>query len=99
MGCFKRIACRGGRRRAVRGGATRFCMADTAQSHITGGHDGETRRDFLMLSAGALRGIGAAIAHWPFLDRPNPARHTPPPSTPEVVLAPIHLRQQPTLAR
>jgi len=34
-------------------------MADVAQSQVTAGHDGGTRRDFLVLTAGALGGSGA----------------------------------------
>ena len=37
-------------------------MADLAHSQVTAGHDGGTRRDFLILTAGALAGIGAACA-------------------------------------
>ena len=36
-------------------------MADTAHSHIDEAHYGGTRRDFLILTAGALGAIGTAI--------------------------------------
>ena len=73
-------------------------MTDTAQSHLTQGHDGETRRDFLILSAGALGGIGAAIAIWPFIDNLNPARDTLALSSTEVDLAPVQVGQRLTIA-
>ena len=55
-------------------------MADTAHSHINEVHGdeayGRTRRDFLILTAGALGAVGAAITVWPFIDTLNPARDT-----------------------
>src|ERR1700676_3047503 len=108
-GFFKRIACRRGRRRAVRGGLG-FWMADLAQSQTTGGqsqgqsqdhtmgHDGGSRRDFLLLSAGAIGAVGAAIAVWPFIDTLNPARDTLALSTTEVDLAPVQVGQRLTVA-
>ncbi len=33
----------------------------------------ETRRDFLLLTTGALGAVGAALAGWPFIDQMNPA--------------------------
>src|SRR5712691_9921482 len=73
-------------------------MADLAQSHLTEGHGGETRRDFLMLSAGALGGIATAVAIWPFIDSLNPARDTLALSTTEVDLAPVQVGQRLTVA-
>src|SRR2546421_10700615 len=83
-------------------------MADTAPSHIVGphgadphganGHGDGTRRDFLLLTAGALGGIGAAISIWPFIDSLNPARDTLALSTTEVDLAPIQVGQRLTVA-
>jgi ubiquinol-cytochrome c reductase iron-sulfur subunit len=35
--------------------------------------DGETRRDFLFLAAGAVGGVGAACFAWPLIDQMNPA--------------------------
>jgi ubiquinol-cytochrome c reductase iron-sulfur subunit len=101
FGFFKRIACRGGRRRAVSDGL-RFWMADLAQSQITGGHpagaDGGSRRDFLLLSAGAIGAVGAAVAVWPFVDSLNPARDTLALSTTEVDLTPVQVGQRLTVA-
>src|SRR2546429_2471522 len=73
-------------------------MADVAQSQATAGHDGGKRRDFLILTAGALGGIGAACAIWPFIDSLNPARDTLALSTAEVDLAPVQVGQRLTVA-
>jgi ubiquinol-cytochrome c reductase iron-sulfur subunit len=73
-------------------------MTDLAQSPVDGDHGGGTRRDFLLLSAGALGGIGAAIAVWPFIDSLNPARDTLALSTTEVDLAPVQVGQRLTVA-
>src|SRR5207244_9159023 len=73
-------------------------MADLAQSQVPADHDGGTRRDFLILTAGALGGIGAACAIWPFIDSMNPARDTLALSTTEVDLAPIQVGQRLTVA-
>jgi hypothetical protein len=73
-------------------------MADLAHSLVTAGHDGGTRRDFLILTAGALGGIGAACAIWPFIDSLNPAKDTLALSTTEVDLAPVQAGQRLTIA-
>src|SRR5205823_12070511 len=73
-------------------------MADLAHSQVTAGHDGGTRRDYLILTAGALAGIGAACAVWPFIDSLNPARDTLALSTTEVDLAPVQVGQRLTVA-
>jgi len=73
-------------------------MADLAHSQVTAGHDGGTRRDFLILTAGALGGIGAACAIWPFIDSLNPAKDTLALSTTEVDLAPVQAGQRLTVA-
>src|SRR5579863_6159004 len=97
FGSFKRIACRR-RLPEVGSGLTGFCMADLAQSQMTEGHGGGTRRDFLMLSDGALGAIGTAVAIWPFIDSLNPARDTLALSTTEVDLAPVQVGQRLTIA-
>lgn len=53
-------------------------MADTAQPKPMDAHtrDSATRRDFLQIAAGALTGIGAAIAAWPLIDSMNAAKDT-----------------------
>src|SRR6267378_2089414 len=73
-------------------------MVDLAQSQVPPGHYGGTRRDFLILTAGALGGIGAACAIWPFVDSLNPARDTLALSTTEVDLAPVQVGQRLTVA-
>jgi ubiquinol-cytochrome c reductase iron-sulfur subunit len=73
-------------------------MTDLAQSQVPPGHDGSTRRDFLILTAGAMAGIGAAVAIWPFVDSLNPARDTLALSTTEVDLSPVKVGQRLTVA-
>jgi ubiquinol-cytochrome c reductase iron-sulfur subunit len=49
-------------------------MADSAQSHSLGaGHDAGSRRDFLVIAANALVGVGAACVAWPLIKSMNPA--------------------------
>ena len=64
-------------------------MADLAHQNVTGAHPGETRRDFLILTATAIGGVGVAAAIWPFIGSLNPARDTLALSTTEVDLAPV----------
>jgi ubiquinol-cytochrome c reductase iron-sulfur subunit len=73
-------------------------MADMAQSHVSPGHSGETRRDFLILTATAVGAVGAAISIWPFVDSLNPARDTLALSTTEVDLAPVQVGQRLTVS-
>ncbi|MFN3827101.1 MAG: ubiquinol-cytochrome c reductase iron-sulfur subunit [Micavibrio sp.] len=51
--------------------------------------EGQTRRDFLMLTAGAFGAVGAGCFAWPFIDSLNPAADTLAMSTTEVDLGPI----------
>lgn len=55
--------------------------------------DGETRRDFLYLTAGAMGAVGAGIFAWPFIDSLNPAADTLALATVEVDLTPIEKGQ------
>jgi len=48
-----------------------------------------TRRDFLVLSATAMAGVGAAVCAWPFIDSMNPAKDVLALSSVEVDLTPI----------
>lgn len=48
-----------------------------------------TRRDFLLLTAGAVGTVGAAYFSWPFIDSMNPAADVLAQSTVDVDLAPI----------
>ncbi len=50
-------------------------MAESAHSQTAGAHAEEgTRRDFLVIAANALMGVGAACAAWPLIKSMNPAR-------------------------
>ena len=62
-------------------------MAETDGTTAHGGHDGETRRDFLQLAVG-----GAAVA-WPFIDQMNPAADTLALASIEVDLSKIEVGQ------
>jgi ubiquinol-cytochrome c reductase iron-sulfur subunit len=57
------------------------------------GEGGETRRDFLFLTAGAMGALGAGIFAWPFIDSLNPAADTLALATIEVDLAPVQVGQ------
>ena len=72
-------------------------MADLAQQHRVEAHPGDTRRDFLLLTAGALGGVGLVATIWPFVDTLNPARDTLAESTTEVDLAPVQVGQRLTV--
>ena len=47
-------------------------MADMAEQNVSQAHSGDTRRDFLYLTAGAIGGVGIAATIWPFIDTPEP---------------------------
>ncbi len=68
-------------------------MADTA--HPAG--DGETRRDFLYLLAGATAGVGTLAAVWPLVDSMNPSADVLALSVAEVDLSPIEPGQRVTV--
>ena len=74
-------------------------MADSATGASHGGSagDGETRRDFLYLAAGAMGAVGTAIALWPFVDSMNPSAEVRALSTIEVDLSPITVGQRVTV--
>ena len=48
----------------------------SAHTHPDEGPDGETRRDFMALLAGAFGALGAAIAAFPLVNSLNPAKDT-----------------------
>lgn len=73
-------------------------MSDVAQSQVSHGHDGETRRDFLTLTASAVGVVGAACAIWPFISSLNPAKDTLALSTTDVDLSPIQVGQRLTVS-
>ena len=66
-------------------------MADTANPGSGSGHseDGETRRDFLYLTAAAMGVVGTAAVAWPIIDSMNPAADVRALATTEVDLSPI----------
>ncbi len=71
-------------------------MADSANpgadsEHSGDGHsgDGETRRDFLYLTAAAMGVVGTAAVAWPIIDSMNPAADVRALASTEVDLSPI----------
>jgi ubiquinol-cytochrome c reductase iron-sulfur subunit len=73
-------------------------MSDLAHQNMTGTHPGETRRDFLILTATAIGGVGAAAAIWPFIGSLSPARDTLALATTEVDIGPVQVGQRLTVA-
>jgi ubiquinol-cytochrome c reductase iron-sulfur subunit len=73
-------------------------MSDVAQSQVSHGHDGETRRDFLILTAASLGVVGVAASIWPFIESLNPAKDTLALSTTDVDLSPVQVGQRLTVA-
>lgn len=70
-------------------------MAETtAPGHET--HEGEdaTRRDFILIAAGAVGAVGVGAVVWPFIDQMNPAADTRAMSTTEVDLSAVVEGQQ-----
>jgi ubiquinol-cytochrome c reductase iron-sulfur subunit len=49
-------------------------MSDVAQSQVSHGHDGETRRDFLTLTASALGVVGARLRDLAVYRQPQPGQ-------------------------
>jgi ubiquinol-cytochrome c reductase iron-sulfur subunit len=70
-------------------------MTDITQGgHGPGGHD-KDRRDFLVLAASALAGVGAIVTAWPFIDTLNPAADTIAAGAPvDIDLSPVKPGQQ-----
>jgi ubiquinol-cytochrome c reductase iron-sulfur subunit len=60
-----------------------------APHDVDSAEDGATRRDFIMLSATAMAGLGGAISLWPFVHSMNPAADTLALASTEVDLSPI----------
>lgn len=56
-------------------------------------HEGETRRDFLYLTASAMGLVGVGSLAWPFIHQMNPAADTRAMATTEVNLAPVEKGQ------
>ena len=73
-------------------------MSSNSTSHSPENQDKDaTRRDFLMLSAGAFGAVGAGVMAWPFIDSMNPAADTLALASVEVDLAPIEPGQAITI--
>lgn len=71
-------------------------MANTTKN--TSSKDtGETRRDFIVLSASAMAAVGAGSVAWPFIDAMNPAADVLALSSTEVDLSPIAVGQSITV--
>jgi ubiquinol-cytochrome c reductase iron-sulfur subunit len=64
-------------------------MSDIPASHPLPSSTGATRRDFMLLTASALAGVGACSVAWPFIHSMNPAADVLALSSIEVDLAPI----------
>ncbi len=73
-------------------------MTDLADDNISHAHAATSRRDFLMLTAGALGAVAVGAMVWPFVDTLNPARDTLAAATTEVDLAPVAVGQRLTVA-
>lgn len=56
-------------------------------------HGGETRRDFLQLTAAAFGAVGIGCVAWPFVDSLNPAKDTLAMASVEIDLTPIQSGQ------
>lgn len=65
----------------------------SAQSMTDKEKDGGTRRDFMVLTAGAMGSMGVASMAWPFIDAMNPSADTLAMATVEVDLSPIEKGQ------
>ena len=88
------------RQRGLTGGReiTRVGWPIWRTQNVAGAHTGETRRDFLILTARRVGAVGVAATIWPFIDSLNPARDTLALSTTEVDLAPVQVGQRLTVA-
>lgn len=64
-------------------------MAEHSLDHPSSKKVGPTRRDFLLLTTGALGAVGAAYFAWPFIDSMNPAADVLAQSSIDVDLSPI----------
>ncbi len=68
-----------------------MAKAPTADTSHHG--EGDSRRDFLQLTATAFGAVGAGVVAWPFVDSMNPAKDTLALSSTEVDLTPIAVGQ------
>ena len=65
--------------------------------HGSHGDDGDSRRDFLLLSTLAVGVAGAGLAAWPFIDTMNPSKDVLALATTEFDVAPIQEGQSVTV--
>ena len=72
-------------------------MATKTKTPKSNGKKGETRRDFLQLTAGAFGAVGAASVAWPLVNSLNPAKDTLALATTEVDLSPLLVGQSITV--
>jgi ubiquinol-cytochrome c reductase iron-sulfur subunit len=68
-------------------------MASDTKAKSGKKQDGETRRDFLQLTAGAFGAVGAGVVAWPFINTLNPAQDTMALATTDVDLTPVQVGQ------
>ena len=68
-------------------------MAKSKTATYVETNSGDTRRDFLFFTAGAVGAVGAALAAWPFVDSMNPASDTLAEGSIEVDLSPVEVGQ------
>ena len=74
-------------------------MAATHEHTADAPHgEGETRRDFLLLAAGAFGAFATGAAVWPLIHQMNPAADVLAASTTEVDLAPVQVGQRLTIS-
>ncbi|WP_137181439.1 ubiquinol-cytochrome c reductase iron-sulfur subunit [Roseomonas sp. AR75] len=74
-------------------------MAEAMAPHpAPHGEAGDTRRDFLKLTAGAFAAVGVGAIAWPFIDSMNPARDVLALSSTEADLAPVAVGQAITVS-
>lgn len=66
-------------------------MAETHEGAHGSEHEGETRRDFLVVASYAATAVGAACAAWPFIDQMNPAADTLALASTEIDMAPVEV--------
>jgi ubiquinol-cytochrome c reductase iron-sulfur subunit len=64
-------------------------MSDTASAAAAHADDGETRRDFLLISTITVGAVGVGLAAWPFVDSMNPSKDVLALSSIELDIAPI----------
>ncbi len=72
-------------------------MAETVSSDGEGSGTGEPRRDFLILTAGAMTVFGGAMVVWPLVDSMNPAADTRALASIEFDMEPIEVGQRVTV--